>query len=164
MKIVSKNSKLLIPLLIFVVIVWGMIIRNIVNYYHSENEDDELNYSKGSEKPAETTGLTFSEYPSIVRDPFSWKTQIEQREHSTRESGQKIREPIIVPQLNYKINGIIINQGEKLIVFEDRSDMDVIFLREGDEYKNIIIKEIKIDCIILLENGSLRRINMRDSK
>lgn len=66
--------------------------------------------------------------------------------------------PFVKKPLSYLIKGVIINNNSKLAIMQDITNNKIVFLRKGDRYQGIKIKEISATNVTLLENNELKEI------
>jgi type II secretory pathway component PulC len=160
-KLSGKKNKLVIPLIIITFAVWGMIIYNLIDYYlSSSNEEEKIvidNNKLPETKSRKASGLSEEiTYKELARDPFTFSRKMEKTIEPVQPVVQHIEPP--KPQFMYKINGAIINDKSKLIIFEDQTNHQTLFLREGETYNGIKIKSITITKAIVVEDGKTKEV------
>lgn len=177
MKKRAGKNKLLIPLTIVTLIIWGAIIYNIIEYY-SSNDNEAIEVIEAPEILEQTNIASSSindlqsvEYLEIERDPFKFMKGNNARSNKQIEPtvNPNHKKPLIPPinntnstsTLKYSINGVLINNENKLVVFEDLTNDKVVFLRENENYLQITIKEIGESKVSLLENGNTKEIDIK---
>ena len=95
-------------------------------------------------------------YVKLERDPFLFpKVKV-----LKKKSVQPVKQIPKVPLLNYRISGIIVNEKSKLLIFEDNTNKTTVFLHEGETYKDIKIKKIDEEKVVLIEQGKRKEIIM----
>lgn len=157
-----------------VLLVWGIIGYQILGCLSgSEDEiievsdDSSFNDILSSRKNTLSDSVKIK-YISLERDPFRFKKKI--RNNDSVKTPQRImRPPVVVkplrdkyeqqkPKLNYRINGAVINSSRRLVIFEDLSNNKTMFLKEGEAYNEIIIKEIGKTKVIVVEENEPKEI------
>jgi len=162
MKIITRKNKLTLPLILVTILIWGFIIYNIVEYFNP-TDDNPIEvapdaYSSPSPKKQTIKSMYEEkiEYVKLDRDPFLFS--------KVEPPKQKIVKPVkAVPKtspLNYRISGIIINNKSKLVIFEDNTNNNTLFLHEGETYKDIKIKRIFDSKVELIEMGKLQVVTI----
>lgn len=174
MKIKAKNNKAVIFLLIVTLAVWGAILYNVIKYYKSRSGSEDageiltsfteegLKASSVNKSSVESYG-TAMQYKSLDRDPFRMEKARPKEDNIPVKKSSPHEEKLIPvkPRLNYKISGVIINKGNKLVVFEDVTGGKTLFLREGDTYKDITIESVLMDKVTLSEDGLTKEIMLQ---
>ena len=92
-------------------------------------------------------------FKDLLNDPFTFTKM--KKANDTLKVYKKIvkKPPVFVPALQFKIDGIIINNDRKMITLVDLSNNKTVFLREGESYNSIKIKNISKDKVEVVENG-----------
>ena len=173
MKIKQGKNKLLIPLIVVTIVIWGIIIYNIVGYYNSSGDNfpeimvptddlDETDFQKQI-----SYGTTDVEYIQLVRDPFVFgKKHDAMRQINTTPVKTKKEKVIsvasVTPAINYTISGTLINDASKLAILEDMTNRKTVFMREGESYLSIVIKEINRAKVVITENGVEKEISIKN--
>jgi hypothetical protein len=159
----DKKNKLTVPLIIITFALWGLIIYKVINYLNSPGEDkSEMVIDKN-----ETASLPLRNNlqqeealanSTIERDPFVFrkKQPVKPINEIVPIQVKKVIPPKLL--LNYVVNGIIINQKSKLVLFEDRTNNKTVFLREGEQYLSVRIKKIFTDKVVLIEDSIKKEI------
>jgi hypothetical protein len=92
----------------------------------------------------------------IKRDPFGFAL--------LKEPIQKKESPIKIPKkefsFDYRINGVIVNMNDKLVLVEDQVTHQIYFMREGDNFNFLTILKIKKNLIEVLEENTLKHISL----
>lgn len=174
MKIKTKNNKAVVFLLIITFAVWGMILYNVIKYYKSRSGNSEdageivTSFNEGMKassvnKSSAESYETSMQYKSLDRDPFRMeKARTTEDNVPVKKSSPREEKLIPVkPRLNYKISGVIINKGNKLVVFEDITGGKTLFLREGETYKGVTIESVLMDKVTLSEDGLTKEIMLQ---
>jgi hypothetical protein len=153
-----KAKKIKIVLLITgTVLLWS----NILYYLYSnittpvENSIKELKFPNSissiqSINPDSVLGL------NINRDPFSLTTS-KAPIQKTQPPAKTLKKEFA---FNYKVNGVIINNYEKLVLIEDQGTHQIYFLREGDEFNFLTIKIITKNLVEVLEDNNPKQIKL----
>jgi len=173
----KKKNIAFIPLMTVTFLVWGIIIYKVIDHFKSSNDRtseiitniasvvDPVNRNSVKNDVIET------EYVSLDRDPFVLKRimkvndNVGQNKQLNQSTFPRLK-PIIKteqPQIkfDYVINGVIINEESKLVILEDITNKKIIFMRVEDKYKDIVIKSIDVNKIVLNENGILKDIEIK---
>jgi hypothetical protein len=148
------------PLTIASVIIWGIILYNIIAYFtlpsdpvvHKTGENTLV--TADEVKVNQTDELKILEYEKLPRDPFLFAKTKNQR---VAKKIRRKKKPDS-PPIKYRINGIVLNNNSRLVVFEDLTNKKTLFLREGEAYSDIQIKKISETNIILTERGEKKEI------
>ncbi len=165
MKVDAKKNKMLVPLLAAVLIIWGLIIYNIIErlYLDDENVTESIAepefYKPTKKRNRENYRLLNLSYTKLKRDPFVLKPVPKITPEQQAAAVQKEKQA--KPALSYKINGVIVNDKSRLVLFEDLSDKSTHFLRKGDEYKTIKIISISDILVTLTEDGKKKEIEIK---
>ena len=166
----KPNKKFLIPLVIITIIIWGIIVKNIIAYYSNDSvEKTEVislpeNMEITDSVKKENSSFVNTIYLSLPKDPFVFHDNPEritkQETKINRLSGKRFNpnNGVSPKSLNYSIKGIIINASNKMVLLEDRTENNTVFLRERDFYKNIRIKKINAGVVELEEDGSTKTV------
>lgn len=160
MKYPGRN-KFAIPLLLIVLIVWGVIIYEIIIEFHpgesvlilpEENYLSRYNLESNKKKAIEFDTI---KYVKFRRDPFVFVKSI-------KRGGEKPIKQLTQVQtiLEFKVGGVLINAKRRIVILEDLTNSKTLFMREGDSYKNLIIKKIEKGGIVLLNNGKTEEIRI----
>lgn len=126
MKLKTKNSKVVLLLLVITTITWGIVIYNIIDYLDSsDNADVEIIAEENplllnnvnNDKSSRADTILFIK---LKRDPFTFagKQRKVIRQKNTSPPPQKKQKPPVNKQkIKYAINGVIINDKSKLVIF-----------------------------------------------
>ena len=159
----GKNSKILVPLTIASIVIWGVIIYNIISYFTAAVDvdlqtDEKVSVVKaaGTDSTVDDEDLDTLEYKKLSRDPFLFHKAVSSQAVAKNDTPAKKENE--TPQINYQINGIVINSSSKLIVFADLTNNKTLFLREGETYNDITIKQINDNRIILVDRKKEKEI------
>jgi hypothetical protein len=172
----NKNITI-IPLLIVTFAVWGVIIYKVIAHFKSGDDaspeviTNVASIADPKVRNADNAGFIESEYVSLDRDPFVLKriTKVNGNTEQNRLINHDVvqnlpqKQKIELPQnkIEYTINGVIINNESKLVILEDLTNKKILFMRKGDEYKDIVIKTIDLNKIILTEKGITKEIEIK---
>ena len=163
MKLIKRQRKLTFPLIILVIIIWGIVLYRVI-FYFSFTDEDMIISEDISNDNSSITEHNFSMQDTIPfielsRDPFVF-TKIEKPPINTHQE-KKISTKKIPPEFSYNINGVIINDKQRMVVIEDLSNHQTIFLREGDIYKSIKVRKIDTNILSLIENGEPKEVKIQ---
>ncbi len=162
-----KQNKIKIILIIAVLIIWGVISYRMVIYFNGDDENNietiELNdtASMHNANPKSLDDTSLVAYVKLDRDPFKYFKEKPKYVSPKPKVNRFI--PIIVekPQeMNFRISGVIINDSSKVIIFEDVDKSKTVFLREGESYNSITIKNITKTKVEIEENKIARVIEL----
>lgn len=141
-----KKNLMMMLLSAAFIIIWGIIIMRVVNYFGSLTdaeqdasimETDTIDIENN--KPIENNDFTLS------RDPFNSRMRIEPADSvAFRKKANEIK-----THTNFRIKGVISSSNRNIVVLENLSDNSVHMLKEGDKYNEIKIirvfaKHVKI--------------------
>jgi len=173
MEIRQGKNKLLIPLTVVTIVIWGIIIYNIAEYYNSIDDStsriiestDDLDETDFQKQISYSTPDV--EYIQLVRDPFVFgkKHNAVQQINNTPVTTKKekvISVATVTPAINYTISGTLINDASKLAILEDMTNRKTVFMREGDSYLSIVIKEINRAKVVVLEKDVEKEISIKN--
>lgn len=168
-----KKPRVVWILLAAVTFVWGIILLQIFAYF-SEDPDNtnviENNHSTHfdtkDDKYYSVPDNISIDYIKLGRDPFSFGKNVDEHIGATvvpNNRKYRVKDKILDNNathnnINYKINGVIINSENKIVVFEDLTNNKTRFLKEGDTYINIVINEISKKSVSLTEGGNTSTI------
>lgn len=155
----QKKKKMVYLLLLCTIVLWSLIGKYLVDFYKAYKDNNEpsaiINNRKTNTALINDVADTVN-YASKINDPFLFNKNEVRTKIETFPKQAEYRASI-----NYKINGVIINKEQKLVIFEDITSKRTIFLNEGDEYGDVRIKIISAEEVILLENRNLKKINLK---
>lgn len=164
----KKNKKFFIPLLVTVIVVWGLLIFRVVSTLtHNNNEtitnetstDTSFNSLLEAGRKKEKINL---QYEKLDRDPFRKYQSSSPKIVATQKSRPKEVFPKeIKKKIQYSINGVIIRPNKKMIVLEDKTNNKTLFLHEGETYKDITIKIITSNKVTYLHDKELKEITIK---
>jgi type II secretory pathway component PulC len=168
MRIKGSKNKIKGFLILAVLAVWGIIIYNLINYINSSDSDSQLNNGKKSgidnrsqTDKAKLINLDTVSFIELNKSPFELgKIVIEKPKIVTPKIVVKTTAPP-KPKLNYQISGVIVSNNRRLVIFEDLTNNQTLFLSEGESYRNIVIEKIDVEKIILKENESEQLIVLK---
>lgn len=162
MKLVGKKNIKFYLLLCVVVLVWGMIFSKIYSHY-TQNEENVIKLTDNSidknlvkinyinEKDEQL------EYVKLSKDPFTF-TKIRKKKKTVNSNIKKTEVP--KETIEFSINGVIINKNSKMLILNDVTNNQTVFLREGEKYKYIKIKSIKQTSVTFLEYNDLKTLQI----
>jgi type II secretory pathway component PulC len=159
----KAKRKISYILMIGTLIIWGVVIYRLIVFMMQDSSAGTVEYvspqSRGSVQTEQTfrrdTLQVLSGSPS--RDPFQFRREpVRER---NKESPEDQKTPQIVENtVPYTVSGVIVSEGDKLVILEDRENGRQIFLRRHQSYDDIYIVDIQLDSIIIKENGRNRKI------
>ncbi|MBN2571420.1 MAG: hypothetical protein JXA68_04775 [Ignavibacteriales bacterium] len=161
----KNRNKINIILFFIILIVWGLIIYKLITFFIDKSNDDVIELSEENKDDIVNNSTTLSNkrvnYLTLDRDPFSFNSFEQIIDTFTVHNdidviNKKEIKPTI--KLQYSINGVIISQGRKTILFEDLTNMSSHYLHEGDKYENIKILQILDNKVVLLEDKEKKEI------
>lgn len=169
----KKKNKFVWILLISVILIWGLVISHVISFFTGTGEDNsnEISVVQNevdkifSNKKVDSKNENIT-YLKLNRDPFSFTRKLNNNFSPTKKVK---RPPILIKQLRnnihqnrteFRINGIIINPEGKLVIFEDLTNNKILFLKEGEVYNDITIKEIDKQKVILLQESEQKEISL----
>ena len=166
MKKFKLNTKLTLPLILIVLSIWAIIIYNVINYFNSSDKEEIAAAPIAGSVPVSvktnkyrTADIDTLSYTALGKSPFALGTRIEEKPPAPKPAAPpKAKILPTVPKLNYKITGIIINGGSKLVVLEDVTNSKTVFLREGETYLHLHITLIETEKVSLLEDKTPKEI------
>ena len=161
------KKKINIPLIIVAIVIYGLVAVKAIDYFKSNGDDSNENsvtnedVSMASNSNHSKQGLDDSfKFKDLLNDPFTF-TKMKKANDSVKVYKRIVKKPpVFVPSLQFKIEGIIINNDRKMITLVDLSNNKTVFLREGESYSSIKIKNISKDKVEVVENGISRGIKV----
>lgn len=163
MKLPKIKNPIFMLLLIIVIIVWGIIISRVISYFYGD-EDSEVEiieevipdniFSSRSKTSEVELG-----YVKLDKDPFVLVPV-------KKVVKKKIKKPVKVEpkeQLNFIVNGVLINNKSRTALIIDQTNNETVFLKEGSEYKSIRVISISSTEIKVKENGETRAISFSNT-
>lgn len=157
----SGKNKFAVPLLLIVLIVWGVIIYEIINEFNIDEsviklpEDNYLSRDSLVYNKKKVIELDTIQYVKFRRDPFVFLKSIKRKNKKPVKQLTQVQ-----TNLEFKVGGVLINAKRRIVILEDLTNSKTIFMREGDSYKNLIIKKIEKGGIVLLINGITEKISI----
>lgn len=160
----SKNNYKVYFLLLVVIIVWGSIIYRTIGYFTNDNStaiSQTFTYDLPTKIAPNTKASkkeTKLDYLELKRDPFSLvvrknNSTLKRKERTIKNNNTDL------PKIKYQIKGIIISGKQRLVIFEDITENNILFLRKGQTYKGITIRNIETTAVTLLINKKKIRIS-----
>lgn len=142
------KKKINIPLIIITIAVWGIILYSIAEivWFKQESTGDVgsgfiTNYD---ENKIEGFSSEFH-YKYLDKDPFKLKTKVKtQKSIETKSLIKPVQNEQIVEDewSNFTLSGVVINSGNKNIILNDHSNNEIIFLKEGEQYKGLKVAKV----------------------
>lgn len=174
----KKKNIAFIPILLVTLIVWGVIIYKVIAHLKSsEDANPEIvtntaNVADPINRNSIKADIIETEYASLERDPFVLKgiSKVKDNKELNGQTNSDVAQKLLQKQkadsphldkIQYTINGVIINKESKLVILEDITNKKTIFMREKEEYKDIIIKAIYLNKVVVTENGSKKEIEIK---
>ena len=140
------KKRINIPLIIVVIVIYGLVAVKAIDYFKS-NGDDSNDNSVTDEDVSLVSNSNMSKqelddsfkFKDLLNDPFTFTKM--NKANDTAKVHKKIvsKPPVFVPSLQFKIEGVIINNDRKMITLVDLSNNKTVFLREGESYSSIKI-------------------------
>ena len=162
------KKKINIPLIIVVIVIYGLVALKAIDYFKSNDEDPKAD-SNSDEDLSLVSNLKQSKhelddsfrFKNLLNDPFTF-TKMKKTNDTVKVYKKIIKKPpVFVPSLQFTIEGIIINNDRKMITLVDLSNNNTVFLREGESYSSIKIKSIGKNKVEVVENGISRDIEVQ---
>jgi type II secretory pathway component PulC len=161
------KKKINIPLIIIVIVIYGLVTLKVIDYFISNDNDSNVNADNNDDitlvstkKQSKLNSDNKFDFKELQNDPFTF-TKIKKVRDSVRVHKKIVKKPpVFAPTLQFKIDGIIINNDRKMITLVDLSNNKTVFLREGETYSSIKIKSISKDKVEVVENGVTRGIEV----
>ncbi|MFZ1288485.1 MAG: hypothetical protein WAR79_00220 [Melioribacteraceae bacterium] len=156
-----KNPTFIV-MVIVVVIIWGLIISRVINYFSNDEElvieieDSELLSETLKKKSNFNTAEI--EYVKFEKDPFVLNPFIQ----VLKKKEIKIEPVEPKESLNFIINGVIVNDKSKTVLILDQTNNQTVFLKEGMDYKSIKILSISPSDIEFKENGEIKTLTVNN--
>jgi type II secretory pathway component PulC len=162
------KKKINIPLIIIVIVIYGLVTLKVIDYFKFNDSDSNVNADSNDDialvstkKQSKFSSNNKFEFKELQNDPFTFATVKKVRD-SVRVHKKIVKKlPVFVPSLQFKIDGIIINNDRKMITLVDLSNNKTVFLREGETYSSIKIKSISKNKVEVVENGVTRGIEVK---
>ena len=149
------------------IVIYGLVVLKVIDYFKSNSDDSNMNAAveedislvSNSNQSKHELDDSFK-FKDLLNDPFTFTKM--KKANDTVKVYKKIvkKPPVFVPALQFKIDGIIINNDRKMITLVDLSNNKTVFLREGESYNSIKIKNISKDKVEVVENGISRGIKV----
>ena len=162
MKKNKSNKKVLALLTIAVIIIWGAIgYRSVIYFFSDDNSANEIQLENDLVK-SDLDNINFNlsetsvEYKKLARDPFLYT--MPKNKPAKKSLVQKAAAKTKIDTIDYRINGVIINDRSKMVILEDITNNSTLFLREGEKYKYIVIKKILNNSVLVLENKKRKEV------
>ena len=162
------KKKINIPLIIVVIVIYGLVALKAIDYFKSNDEDpkadsnsdEDLSLVSNSKQSKHELDDSFR-FKNLLNDPFTF-TKMKKTNDTVKVYKKIIKKPpVFVPSLQFTIEGIIINNDRKMITLVDLSNNNTVFLREGESYSSIKIKSIGKNKVEVVENGVSRNIEVQ---
>jgi len=133
---------LFILLLIVVLIVWGIILFRLISYFYGDEEPQveivkEVIPENIFSNKSKANDIELA-YVKLDKDPFVLtrvKKVVKKRMNNPVKDEPK-------EQLNFVVNGVLINDKSKTVLIVDQTNNETVFLKEGADYKSIKILSI----------------------
>jgi hypothetical protein len=169
MKLKQKSSKFILVLIVVTTIIWGVVIYKLVDYFNFNNDEDNEVITEVEPVNPKRINKDFKNELDIIkfieleRDPFTFgsKQTVTNLERTTPPPQQHLPPTVNEPKINYAINGVIINGESKLVIFEDLTNSKTLFLKEGEVYNDITIKEIGKKKVSIVEFDGIKDISLQ---
>ncbi len=155
MKSFTTKNKLTYFLTLAAIALWGVIILNVVNYFKEVHNDKSTIVEKPTNYDNKILPTKFSQvdidtlsFVELNKNPFEFGNIV-------LPVSKPVMKKIVplLPIINFKISGVIINGDKKLAILNDLTNNQTVFLSEGKVYKNILIKSIDVEAVTVIENN-----------
>ena len=137
------KKKIHIPLLIFTVVIWGFVLYSFTEavWFNVEDSENQERYSQKNNYKITPRSSKEFEYENLDNDPFQSRVLKPHIEMAPKEP-EIIEQNIVNPLINFSVTGVVINGTSKKIVFNDNTNLKVVFLKEGETYQDLHVVEI----------------------
>ena len=161
---IKTSNKSNLILLLSVTVIWGVIGTKIFYYFNAGNDSEitgnailEFEAAVNDEdiNPGDVTKNV--SYIDLERDPF----QLKKRAVIKRKKEVPVERPEIENDIDFVISGVILKEDRKLVILQDRTNNNTMFLREGEKYKNLKINFISPTSVSLLQNNKEKKITIQ---
>ena len=162
------KKKINIPLIIIVIVIYGLVAVKAIDYFNTNGDDsnensvtnEDVSIVSNSNQSKHELDDSFK-FKNLLNDPFTF-TKMKKANDTVKVYKKIVRKPpVFVPSLQFKIDGIIINNDRKIITLADLANNKTVFLRERESYSSIKIKSIGKDRVEVVENGISRDIEVQ---
>lgn len=150
------KKKINLPLILITIVIWGIIIYSIAEVaifkVDDENREDFSTEQIGGEDKNEIKESF--EYDYLQNDPFTLthrKEVIRTTPNHLADKKELVKEQ---PIINFTIGGVVINGDKKNIVFNDQTNSNVVFLKEGDSYQGLKVVKVTKNQVEFLQVSS----------
>lgn len=150
------KKKINLPLILITIVIWGIIIYSIAEVaifkVDDENREDFSTEQIGGEDKNEIKESF--EYDYLQNDPFTLthrKEVIITAPNHLADKKELVKEQ---PIINFTIGGVVINGDKKNIVFNDQTNSNVVFLKEGDSYQGLKVVKVTKNQVEFLQVSS----------
>ena len=164
----DKTNKVILLLVLSTIVIWGVVIYKVIDYLNSSgtNESEiikqEESVDPGLLNRGEKNSLDTISFTELERNPFIFVER--QKITATKQKNnlpKRIVPPIKKQKINYAINGVIINEKHKLVIFEDLTNNKTLFLKEGEVYNEITVKEIGKTKVSIVEADGVKEVSLQ---
>lgn len=155
------KKKINLPLVFLTIVIWSFILYTIAEtlLFNSETqpEDSSVQNSDYIRNYKITDNDPFR-YEQLEKDPFSLQKKAKNKPVTTsfvKKSPEVIEQTVNDESIiQFNVSGVIINTNNKNVIFKDITNNEVIFLKEGDEYKGLIISKINKEKVEIVDKRS----------
>lgn len=150
-----KKKPIQFMLIACTIVIWGVIIFQVYLALKKSGDDPIKSDDLQSDvvTPVKLPSLGDSSetaFIQLARDPFSFPSV----HHEAALVKSTAADPDYQPAgIIYRIAGIIINSGSKVIMLEDLSYKKTLYLHENEKYENLQILKINDKTVLLRESG-----------
>lgn len=159
----KKNNPIITAsLAVIVLLVWGIIIYQSLDYFFNQEIDivefDNKGMSSEMDLLLEKRVPSQIQYLNLENDPFSFEEK--PIVITTTKPKVLVKKPVIT--LSYSVKGLIINKSERLVIIEDKDSGTTQFVHEGKTYKGIKIVKIEPSSVKISENGNIKTVELNN--
>ena len=161
MKSLAKN-KLTYGLVIIVIAIWGLILYELIMSFEFPDSKIDVTIKKSElvnfndiDDINEPIDIDTVQYIKFNRDPFSLvrtKKLYKERKKIVVKKPEEI--------FQFRIEGILINNTSRMVILEDLGTKETLFLREGDSYKNVIVRKVNKGNVVLVNGGETKSFSI----
>ena len=150
-----------------VFIIWGLVIYKVMDYFNFSDADETKNVlvddpvNQVLSSNIRKNNIDTLNYIELDRNPFIFAAR--QKITVTKQKNKPPKKqipPVKKQKINYAINGVIINEKHKLVIFEDLTNNKTLFLKEGEVYNEITIKEIGKKNVSIVEAEIIKEFSL----
>ncbi len=161
------KKKINIPLMVLTFIIWGIIVYSIAEavWFGKENRGQEMTeLVHGFEENHTATSPQEFEFEYLDNDPFSLsvKEKLKRNIESIPVSEPVQPKQVIEEEtIQFAVSGVVINSDSKNIMMKDITNNEIVFLKEGDEYRGIKVVKVQKDQVEFIKINSGKQITSK---